>query len=128
VLIAAHKALERLVLTRDELRFKAGCDQKYSELVYDGLWMSPLRDALDAFNASFSSRLTGDVRVRLHHGAVATAGVRSPFALYNESLATYSNADTFDHHAADGFIRLYGLPTDQLARVRSLDSAALHSG
>ncbi len=118
VLIAARKALERLVLTRDELRFKAGCDQKYSELVYDGLWMSPLRDALDAFNASFASRMTGDVRVRLFHGAITTAGVRSPFALYNESLATYSNADTFDHHAADGFIRLYGLPTDQLAALR----------
>jgi argininosuccinate synthase len=116
VLIAAHKALERLVLTRDELRFKANCDQKYAELTYDGLWMSPLRDALDAFNATFASRLTGDVRVKLFHGSVATAGVRSPFALYNESLATYSNADTFDHHAADGFIKLYGLPTEQLAR------------
>ena len=118
VLIAAHKALERLVLTRDELRFKATCDQKYAELAYDGLWMSPLRDALDAFNASFAARLTGDVRVQLSHGAVVTAGVRSPFALYNESLATYSNADTFDHQAADGFIRLYGLPTDQLAALR----------
>jgi len=127
VLIAAHKALERLVLTRDELRFKAGCDQKYSELVYDGLWMSPLRDALDAFNASFAARLTGEVRVRLFHGAVTTAGVRSPFALYNEALATYSNADTFDHHAADGFIRLYGLPLDQLALIRSLDYASLDS-
>jgi argininosuccinate synthase len=128
VLIAAHKALERLVLTRDELRFKAGCDQKYAELTYDGLWMSPLRDALNAFNASFASRLTGDVRVKLFHGSVATAGVRSPFALYNESLATYSNADKFDHHAADGFIKLYGLPTEQLAALRSLDSAALRSG
>ena len=118
VLIAAHKALERLVLTRDELRFKATCDQKYAELAYDGLWMSPLRDALDAFNASFASRLTGDVRVKLFHGSVVTAGVRSPFALYNEALATYSNADTFDHEAADGFIRLYGLPTDQLAALR----------
>ncbi len=130
VLIAAHKALERLVLTRDELRFKATCDQKYAELAYDGLWMSPLRDALDAFNASFASRLTGDVRLKLFHGSVVTAGVRSPFALYNESLATYSNADTFDHQAADGFIRLYGLPTDQLAKQRSLDYAAsqLRSG
>ncbi len=129
VLIEAHKALERLVLTRDELRFKAQCDQKYAELAYDGLWMSPLRDALDAFNASFASRLTGDVRVKLFHGSVVTAGVRSPFALYNESLATYSNADTFDHTAADGFIKLYGLPTDQLAR-QSLDYAAspLRSG
>lgn len=125
VLIAAHKALERLVLTRDELRFKAVCDQKYAELAYDGLWMSPLRDALDAFNASFASRLTGDVRVKLFHGSVATAGVRSPFALYNESLATYSNADKFDHTAADGFIRLYGLPTDQLAALRQAQGDAV---
>jgi argininosuccinate synthase len=116
VLIAAHKALERLVLTRDEHRFKASCDQKYAELTYDGLWMSPLRDALDAFNATFASRMTGDVRLKLFHGSVATAGVRSPFALYNEALATYSNKDTFDHHAADGFIKLYGLPTEQLAK------------
>ena len=122
VLIAAHKALERLVLTRDELRFKASCDQKYAELAYDGLWMSPLRTALDAFNASFASRLTGDVRVSLFHGAVATAGVRSPFALYDESLATYGAGDAFDHHAASGFIRLYGLPTDRLA-LQSLDPA-----
>ena len=130
VLIAAHKALERLVLTRDELRFKADCDQKYSELVYDGLWMSPLRDALDAFNASFAARLTGDVRVRLYHGAATTAGVRSPFALYDAALATYGAGDAFDHDAADGFIRLYGLPLDRLAAIRSLDYGAspLRSG
>jgi argininosuccinate synthase len=118
VLIAVHKALERLVLTRDELRFKATCDQKYAELAYDGLWMSPLRDALDAFNASFAARLTGDVRVQLYHGAVVTAGVRSPFALYDEALATYGAGDAFDHHAADGFIRLYGLPLDRVARLK----------
>jgi argininosuccinate synthase len=130
VIIAAHKALERLVLTRDELRFKAGCDQKYSELVYDGLWMSPLRDALDAFNASFAARLTGDVRVQLFHGAVTTTGVRSSFALYDEKLATYGAGDAFDHHAADGFIRLYGLPLDRMAAIRSLDYVAspLRSG
>jgi len=130
VLIAAHKALERLVLTRDELRFKAGCDQKYSELVYDGLWMSPLRDALDAFNASCAARMTGEVRMRLYHGAATTAGVRSPFALYDEALATYGAGDAFDHHAADGFIRLYGLPLDRLAAIRSLDYGAspLRSG
>jgi argininosuccinate synthase len=117
VLLTAHKALEKLVLTRDELRFKAGCDQKYAELVYDGLWMSPLRDALDAFNAALASRIAGEVRVRLHHGSAAVTGVRSPHALYNPSLATYGAGDQFDHHAADGFIRLYGLPTDQLARI-----------
>jgi argininosuccinate synthase len=119
VLLTAHKALERLVLTRDELRFKATCDQKYAELVYDGLWMSPLRDALDAFNASIAQRMTGEVRLSLHQGTATVTGVRSPYALYNEKLATYGHGDAFDHRAADGFIRLYGLPTDQLAAVRA---------
>jgi argininosuccinate synthase len=117
VLIAAHKALERLVLTRDELRFKATCDQKYAELAYDGLWMSPLRDALDAFNASFASRLTGDVRMQLWHGSATVTGVRSPFALYDASLATYGEGDAFDHQAAAGFISCYGLPLVGFARV-----------
>lgn len=116
VLIAAHQALERLVLTRDELRFKASADQKYAELAYDGLWMSPLRGALDAFNAAFASRMSGEVRLRLHHGSVTVTGLRSSFALYDESLATYGAGDAFDHHAADGFIHLYGLPLDRVAR------------
>jgi argininosuccinate synthase len=122
-LIAAHKALERLTLTRDELRFKASCDQKYAELAYDGLWMSPLRDALDAFNASFAGRITGDVRVRLHQGSAVAAGVRSPFALYDESLATYGAGDAFDHQAAGGFIRCYGLPLDRVARLPQMIEA-----
>ena len=109
-LIAAHQALERLVLTRDELRFKARCDQKYAELVYDALWTSPLRTALDAFNASFAPRITGDVRMKMFHGQATATGVRSKFALYAPELATYGNEDRFDHRAADGFIALYGLP------------------
>ena len=117
VLIAAHKALERLTLTRDELRFKATADQKYAELAYDGLWMSPLRDALDAFNASFSSRMTGDVRVLLHQANIVVTGVRSPYALYDEALATYGAGDAFDHQAAGGFIRCYGLPLDRVAQI-----------
>jgi argininosuccinate synthase len=115
ILIAAHQGLERLTLTRDELRFKAGCDQKYAELTYDGLWMSPLRTALDAFNASFAQRMSGDVRVRLYQGTATVTGVRSPFALYDERLATYGAGDAFDHHAADGFIKLHGLPLDRVA-------------
>ncbi len=117
VLIAAHKALERITLTRDELRFKAVADQRYAELAYDGLWMSPLRGALDAFNGAFSRRITGDVRMRLYQGSAATAGVRSPYALYDEALATYGEGDAFDHHAAGGFIRCYGLPLDRVARL-----------
>ena len=115
-LIAAHKALERLVLTRDELRLKATLDQKYAELVYDGLWPSPLRTALDAFNASLAERMTGSVRLRLHQGNAACDGTRSPFGLYDETLATYGAGDRFEHDAAAGFIALWGLPLELAAR------------
>jgi argininosuccinate synthase len=117
ILIAAHQALERLVLTRDELRFKALTDVRYAELVYDGLWMQPLRVALDAFNATFARRMTGEVRVRLHRGTCTVIGTRSPFALYRESVATYGTRDAFDHAAASGFIALHGFPLETYARV-----------
>jgi argininosuccinate synthase len=116
-LIAAHKALERLVLTRDELRFKASLDQKYAELVYDGLWPSPLRRALDAFNASLAERMTGRVRLKLHHATAIADGTSSPFGLYDEKLATYGAGDRFKHDAATGFIELWGLPLELGARV-----------
>jgi argininosuccinate synthase len=109
-LIEAHKALERLTLTRDELRLKAGLDQKYAELIYDALWSSPLRLALDAFNAKLAERLTGEVRVKLIRGRAVVTGSSSPFALYDESLATYGAGDTFRHDAAGGFIQIHGLP------------------
>ena len=117
VLIAARKALERVVLTRDELRFKAQCDQKYGELVYDGLWMSPLRTALDAFNAVGAERVRGRVRVRLYRGVAAVTGVDSPLGLYSQAHATYGSGDLFDHHAAGGFISLHGLPLELVARA-----------
>jgi argininosuccinate synthase len=116
-LIAAHKALERLVLTRDELRFKASLDQKYSELIYDGLWPSPLRGAIDAFNAALAERMTGAVRMTLQQGQAIAHGSRSPFALYDERLATYGAGDLFRHDAAGGFIELWGLPLEVGARV-----------
>jgi argininosuccinate synthase len=109
-LIEAHKALERLVLTRDELRLKAALDQKYAELIYDGQWSSPLRDALDAFNAKIAERMTGETRVKLLRGRAVVTGSRSPFALYDESLATYGAGDRFRHDAAGGFIEIHGLP------------------
>jgi argininosuccinate synthase len=117
ILIAAHRALERLVLTRDELRFKATTDRRYAELVYDGLWMQPLRRALDAFNRSFAPRISGEVRVRLHRGTCTVTGTRSPFALYREQIASYGARDRFDHSAATGFIALHGLPLETYARV-----------
>ena len=109
-LIEAHKALERLVLTRDELRLKAALDQKYGELIYDAQWSSPLRDALDAFNTKLAERMTGEVRLRLVRGRAVVTGSRSPFALYDESLATYGAGDRFRHDAAGGFIEIHGLP------------------
>ncbi|MGB6518752.1 MAG: argininosuccinate synthase [Candidatus Cybelea sp.] len=125
ILIAAHRALERLVLTRDELRFKALTDCRYAELVYDGLWMQPLRAALDAFNETFSPRMTGEVRLRLHRGTCAVTGTRSPFALYREQVATYGTHDVFDHQAASGLIALHALPLETYARVTEATSAAL---
>jgi argininosuccinate synthase len=115
ILIGAHRALERLVLTRDELRFKALADRRYAELIYDGLWMQPLRPALDAFNGSFAPRMTGEVRLRLASGNATVVGLRSPCGLYREQLATYGMHDTFDHQAADGFIALQALPLEAYA-------------
>jgi argininosuccinate synthase len=109
-LIEAHIALERLVLTRDELRVKAGLDQRYTELIYDGQWSAPLRGALDAFNDHLAQRMTGDVRLHLIRGRAVVTGSRSPFALYDESLATYGHGDRFRHDAAGGFIEIWGLP------------------
>jgi argininosuccinate synthase len=109
-LIDAHIALERLVLTKEELRLKTSLDQKYGELIYDGQWSSPLRLALDAFNAKIAERMTGEVRVKLVRGRAVVTGSRSPFALYDEKLATYGNDDRFKHDAATGFIEIWGLP------------------
>jgi len=125
ILIAANRALERLVLTRDELRFKATADSKYAELVYDGLWTQPLRSALDAFNASFAPRMSGEVRLQLHRASCVVTGVRSPVALYRERLATYGNLDAFDHTAARGFIALHALPLEAHARVTRAREAAI---
>jgi len=117
-LMQAHVALERLVLTRDELRLKAVLDQRYSELVYDGLWPSPLRPAIEAFNAALAPRMTGKVRLRLHQGTATATGSSSPFALYDEHLATYGAGDRFRHDAASGFIALWGLPLELAARAQ----------
>jgi argininosuccinate synthase len=118
-LITAHRGLERLVLTRDELRFKSVLDQKWTELTYDGLWPSPLRKAIDAFNAALAPRMTGRVRLRFHQGNCVVVGTKSPFGLYDERLATYGRDDAFQHDAAGGFIHLWGLPIELNARVEA---------
>ena len=110
-LIGAHRDLEDLTLERSLAAFKRRVEPTYAELIYNGLWFSPLRRALDAFIDSSQAPVTGDVRVRLHRGTAVVEGRRSPNALYSHALATYESGDLFDHEAAAGFVRLWGLPT-----------------
>ena len=115
VLIKAHQSLESLVLTRDVLSFKKGVEQRFSELAYDGLWFSPLREALDAFVDSTQRYVTGVVRVKLYKGNADVVGRESPYSLYDEGLATYAKGDEFDHTSAEGFIYVWGLPLRTVA-------------
>ena len=117
-LIQAHKALEDLCLEREVLHYKLGVEQKWAELVYNGQWFSPLKEALDGFVDTTQKLVTGDVRLRFFRGSCVVVGRRSPYSLYDYNLATYDAADTFDHKAAKGFIDLWGLPTKVWARQR----------
>jgi argininosuccinate synthase len=114
-LIEAHRALEDLVLTKDELRSKRALEVRWTELVYEGLWFSPLRDAIDAFVDVTQARVTGEVRLSLRPSAAVVTGRRSEQALYAETLASYAEGETFPHAAAEGFIALHALETDLLA-------------
>ncbi|MEP6696373.1 MAG: argininosuccinate synthase [Pseudonocardiales bacterium] len=109
-LITAHQELEALTTDRELGRFKRGVEQRWGELVYDGLWFSGLREALDAFIATTQRTVSGDVRLTLHGGRAVVTGRRGAASLYDFGLATYDTGDTFDQSAARGFIELYGLP------------------
>ncbi|MDO9556584.1 MAG: argininosuccinate synthase [Coriobacteriia bacterium] len=117
-LITAHKAIEDLCLEREVLHYKLGVEQKWAELIYNGMWFSPLKEALDGFIETTQQLVTGDVRLRFFKGSCVTVGRRSPYSLYDYNLATYDEADSFDHKAAKGFIDLHGLPTKVWARQR----------
>ncbi|MCL2503282.1 MAG: argininosuccinate synthase [Coriobacteriia bacterium] len=117
-LITAHKALEDLCLERELLHYKLGVEQKWSELVYNGMWFSPLKEALDGFIETTQQLVTGDVRLRFFKGSCVTVGRRSPYSLYDYDLATYDASDSFDHRAAKGFIDLHGLPIKVWAHQR----------
>lgn len=117
-LIEAHKALEDLCLERDLLHYKLNVEHKWAELVYNGLWYSPLKEALDGFCESTQELITGDVRIRFFRGSCVVVGRRSEYSLYDHSLATYDDGDTFDRDAAEGFIEIWGLPTKVWARQR----------
>jgi argininosuccinate synthase len=109
-IITAHRALEDLTLEREVAHEKPRIEQRWTDLVYDGQWFSPLRLALDAFVDSTQTHVTGDVRLRFESGTCTVVGRRSTNSLYDLSLATYGSGDAFDQSDAAGFVRLYGLP------------------
>jgi argininosuccinate synthase len=111
VLITAHQEMENLTVERDLARFKRQVDQRWTELVYDGLWFSPLKRALDAFIEDASRNVSGDIRLTLHAGTCTVSGRRSQASLYDFSLATYDEGDTFDQSLAKGFVELWGMPS-----------------
>jgi argininosuccinate synthase len=121
-LLAAHSELESVCMELDLSRFKRAAEQRWTELVYDGLWFSPLRTALDAFMTAASRHVTGDARVRLHAGQAVVTGRRSPRSLYDHGLATYDTGDTFDQRLAKGFVELWGLPS-KVAAMRDRKAA-----
>lgn len=109
VLLKAHKDLESLVHTRETILFKSTLDQKYSQLIYDGRWFNPLREAIDQFNKYVQKRVTGTIRLKLFKGNATIVGRKSPYSLYKHKLATYGKGDIFDQSSAEGFIKLFGL-------------------
>lgn len=110
ILLAAHRELESLVLDRDTIQYKDMVALKYAELVYNGMWFSPLREALAAFVDSTQGPVTGVVRLKLYKGNIIPAGRKSPFSMYREDFATFGQEDVYDQSDAEGFIHLYGLP------------------
>jgi len=120
-LIKAHQALESICLTRDMMHFKAMMEQKFANLVYDGLWFSPLFDAINAFIAETQKTVNGVVKLKLHKGNAIIIGRQSQQSLYQFELATYQADDKFDHQAAEGFIKIWGLPSQVNAVVNKLE-------
>ena len=118
-LITAHQELENVTVERDLARFKRTVEQRWGELVYDGLWFSPLKRALDTFVAASQEHVTGDIRMTLHGGRAVVTGRRSEHSLYDYSLATYDEGDAFDQSLAKGFVDLWALPS-KVAAARDL--------
>ena len=116
ILYKAHEELEHLTLDRETYRYKQNVALEFADLIYNGKWFTPLREALQAFVSSTQKVVTGDVKLKLYKGNVIPQGATSPHSLYSEALASFTTGDLYDHKDADGFIRLYGLSL----RVRAL--------
>ena len=130
VLHFAHAELERLTLDKPVMNLKIQLANEYANLVYNGLWYSPLRNSLDAFVQETQKTVTGLVRVKLFKGRTIIAGRTSAYSLYNAHLATYTEEDTFDHKASEGFIKIFALPTKTFHQVQEavkINGAAVHS-
>ncbi len=125
VLHAAHRELESFVIPRDLERIARDLGRTYADLVYNGQWFTPTREAIDAFVAKVQERVTGVVRLKLFKGACTVVGRSSPHALYDHGLATYDAGDRFDHTAAVGFIKIWGLPIETLARKKKAAEVAI---
>jgi argininosuccinate synthase len=118
LLIAAHRELEALCLEREVAHFKQHVALKYAELVYFGLWFTPLREALDAFVASTQTEMTGSVTLSLYKGNVSVVSRKSDHSLYRTDLSSFTMGDSYDQKDAEGFIRILGLPSRTRARTR----------
>ncbi len=116
ILYEAHQQLEELILDRDTYALKTDLGNKFAQVVYEGKWFTPLREALQAFIESTQKYVTGEVKFKLYKGNIIKAGTTSPYSLYNESIASFTTGDMYDHHDAEGFINLFGLST----KVRAL--------
>ena len=110
ILMEAHQQLEELVLDRATMEVKKDMGNKLAQIVYEGKWFTPLCDAVKAFVASTQQYVTGEVKFKLYKGNIIKAGTTSPYSLYSESLASFTTGDLYDHHDAEGFITLFGLP------------------
>ena len=121
ILMEAHEQLEELVLDRATMEVKKDVGNKLAQIVYEGKWFTPLREAVQAFVESTQEYVTGEVKFKLYKGNIIKAGTTSPYSLYSESLASFTTGDLYDHHDADGFITLFGLPL----KVRAMKMAEL---
>ena len=110
ILMAAHDQLEELILDRETIDSKKNLVSQMAQVVYEGKWFTPLREAIQAFVESTQEYVTGEVKFKLYKGNIIKAGTTSPYSLYSESLASFTTGDLYDHHDADGFITLFGLP------------------